>query len=227
MVIGDGKRAASWSGGEHERDSKRYSKLPNFAGLFAKLQDNLRGSSSARDEPLGSPLGNTHLMVDLRPEYRVGNRRKPLPKSKTCAIAQLAAGDKRGTAASRMSTMAKHETTRCAKVVWQKHFPFVQNFEVLVISRGLVGDGPGKGQERVNCYVIGQNSEPTKPTYIDGCLCFSSHLLHTNNTTRFAQNLSCTNQHHTDLPIHTTQTSCLSSSQESRPTARATRPRSG
>lgn len=58
----------------------------------------------------------------------------------------------------------------------QKHFPSVQNFEVLVISRGLVGDGPGKGQERVNCYVIGQNSEPTKHTNINGCLRCSVHL---------------------------------------------------
>lgn len=40
-----------------------------------------------------------------------------------------------------MSAMAKHETTQCAKVMSQKHFPFVQNFEVLVISRGQVGEG--------------------------------------------------------------------------------------
>lgn len=44
---------------------KWHSKMPNFAELFANFKTTYAGSGSARVEPLGSLLGNTHLMVDL------------------------------------------------------------------------------------------------------------------------------------------------------------------
>jgi len=138
----------------------------------------------------------------------------------------------RGTTAPRMSTMAKHEMTRCAKQVLQNHFPFVQIFEAPFISRetsrnmdwGRAREGPGTREplrhrpeprtHREQAYIYLKDASVVLPH-------LSTHL----QSTTLAQNI--VQEHHPNLPIHTTQTPCLSSSQESRPMARATRTKSG